>query len=71
VAATQREWADALRRQLRAAIDNGELPPDTDVEQVVFEIRAVGLGLNQELMLHGTRGAVGRARKAVKRSLRR
>jgi AcrR family transcriptional regulator len=63
------EWSHALRRELRAAVEAGELATDTDVEQVVFELRAIGLVLNQEIQLHRNAEAEERARRAVRRAI--
>lgn len=65
------DWDNALTRQLKRAVANGELPSDTDIAQIVFETRAVGLGLNQELQMHAGEGAERRARKAIRRALGR
>jgi AcrR family transcriptional regulator len=63
----QAEWNVVLKWHLRKAISNGEVPEDTDVDQAVFELRSIGLGLNQELRLHGNTAAERRARRAVRR----
>lgn len=67
VARTLEDWDRALRHELRTAIAAGDLPAGTDVAQVVFELRAIGPGLNQELQMHGNHAAVRRARRAVRR----
>jgi len=64
-----RRWRGTLRRDVKAAIASGELPADTDPDQVVFELQGLVMGLNQALQLFGDRRAVGRARRAVRRIL--
>jgi AcrR family transcriptional regulator len=43
VAAQQRRWLDALARMISAAVDAGELSPDTDADLLAFEINGIGL----------------------------
>lgn len=62
-------WQRELSWQLRRAVDAGELPPDTDAEQVVFELTGVMMVLNQSLQLYGDRSAPERARRAMTRLL--
>ena len=63
-------WLGALEREVRAAIDAGELPPDTDPAQVAFELNSVAMGVNQALQLRGDPNAVRRGRRAMRRALR-
>jgi AcrR family transcriptional regulator len=63
--------ADALlRRDVELARRLGELPSDTDVEQLVFELHAMVLQANHDRQLHGRTDALTRARSAVDRLLR-
>lgn len=71
IAEMQLQWSEALTEEVRTAIALGEIPRDADVAQVVFELRAVALGLNQSLQLHGDADAVRRARRAMRRALGR
>lgn len=71
VASMLEEWKEALTREVRQAVADGDLDEDTDVGQVLFELRSIGLGLNQELQLHGDESAERRARRAVRRALGR
>src|SRR5947209_1504609 len=64
-----RRWRGTLRRDVKTAVENGELPADTDPDQVVFELQGLVMGLNQALQLFGDRRAVARARRAVRRIL--
>jgi AcrR family transcriptional regulator len=58
-----------LRRDVDLARRLGELPPDTDVEQLVFELHAMVLQANHDRQLLGREDALTRARKAVDRLL--
>ena len=64
-----RQWRSVLKREVRAAVEAGDLPPDTDVDQVVFEVQAIPMGLNQAIQLFGDRRAAARARRAIWRIL--
>src|SRR5947209_296045 len=48
-----RRWRGTLRRDAKAAIENGELPPDADPDQIAFELLGLMMGLNQALQLFG------------------
>jgi AcrR family transcriptional regulator len=70
--ATRKAWARWLRlleREVSAAVEAGELPADTDPEQVAFELNGIVMGLNNALQLHGDRSAPARARRAIDRVL--
>jgi AcrR family transcriptional regulator len=70
--ATRKAWARWLRvlaNEVTAAVEAGELPADTDAEQVAFELNAIVMGLNNARQLHGDRGAPARARRAIDRVL--
>ena len=70
--ATRKAWARWLRvieREVSAAIEAGELPADTDPEQVAFELNGIVMGLNTALQLHDDRSAPTRARRAIDRLL--
>jgi AcrR family transcriptional regulator len=69
VVARARQWRSVLKREVRAAVEAGDLSPDTDVDQVVFEIQAIPMGLNQSIQLFGDRRAAARARRAIRRIL--
>jgi len=59
----------ALRREVGHAIEAGDLPPRTDPDQVVFELRGVVMAANQRLQLNGDPHARQHARAAVRRIL--
>lgn len=65
-----RRWRSVLRADVKTAVDLGELPPDTDPDQVAFELQGMAMGLNQALQLFGDRRAPARARRSVRRILR-
>jgi len=69
IAEMQERWWETLRREARTAIDAGELPAGEDPSQIAFELRALAMGLNQELQLHDRQSAARQARRAVKRIL--
>lgn len=64
-----RQWRSFLKREVRGAIDAGDLAPDADPDQIVFELQSMAMGLNQAIQLYGDRGAAALARKAVRRTL--
>ena len=51
------------------AVAEGELPPRTDAEQVMFELLGIFMSLNQGVQLFGARTAAVRAERAVARVL--
>jgi AcrR family transcriptional regulator len=69
IAALDDMWQHALRRHVVRATDDGDLPADTDVDQVVFELTGQMLALNHALRLSGDRTAPGRTRRAMSRLL--
>jgi AcrR family transcriptional regulator len=60
-------WNRDLYRQARTAVAAGDLAPDTDADQLVFEISGVILALNNALQLHRDTTAPTRARRALSR----
>ncbi|GAA2441544.1 TetR/AcrR family transcriptional regulator [Streptomyces macrosporus] len=62
-------WRRRLVADVRVAAGRGELPPDTDPEQVVFELNGILMSLNHTIQLYGDTGAAARARRAVDRLL--
>lgn len=68
--ATQMEaWADTLRRVINRAVELGELEPAADVDQLVFEIRALLDGANTDSLLIGSSEPYARVRVALRRLL--
>lgn len=62
-------WNRDLYRQIRTAVAAGDLPADTDADQLAFEIEGVILSLNNALQLHRDQHAPARARRALARLL--
>ncbi|WP_133853905.1 TetR/AcrR family transcriptional regulator [Labedaea rhizosphaerae] len=62
-------WQRDLRIHLRRAISDGDLPPDTDVDQLIYELVGTMLALNHFMQLHRDRSAPTRARRALHRLL--
>jgi AcrR family transcriptional regulator len=69
IAAAIRNWGSFLRSEVELGIEAGELSAQADADQIVFELNAVAMGLNQQLQLHRDPAAVKRARAAMKRIL--
>ncbi|WP_238413207.1 TetR family transcriptional regulator C-terminal domain-containing protein [Saccharothrix deserti] len=62
-------WQRDLRIHIRRAVSDGDLPPDTDADQLVCEIAGIMLALNHFLQLQRDRLAPARARRALHRLL--
>ncbi|KJK43359.1 TetR family transcriptional regulator [Lentzea aerocolonigenes] len=62
-------WRRDLRIHIRRAMSFGELPGDTDVDQLIYEIVGIMLALNHFLQLEHDAAAPARARKAIRRLL--
>jgi AcrR family transcriptional regulator len=62
-------WNRDLYRQIRTAVAAGDLPPDTDADQLVFEVSGVIMALNNALQLFRDTAAPARARRALGRLL--
>jgi AcrR family transcriptional regulator len=60
-------WQNALRRAITMAVEEGHLLPDTDNEQMVYEIYGIILGLHHDARLLRTGNVVARARTALAR----
>ena len=62
-------WSEFVAGELRAAVAAGELPADTDLDQLAFELGGVVLAAQQAIRLHGDPTAPDRARRAIDRLL--
>ncbi|HSB99666.1 MAG TPA: TetR/AcrR family transcriptional regulator [Burkholderiaceae bacterium] len=62
-----RRWRAALRRTVVQAIDEGHLAPDTDADQLVFEMDALVTGAMRDARFLGDSRALDRARAAWQR----
>ncbi|AOR33140.1 TetR family transcriptional regulator [Streptomyces fodineus] len=69
VARLLRVWRRRLAAEVRTAAAAGELPPDTDPEQIAYELIGCYLALNQEIQLFADPAASVRTRRAVDRLL--
>jgi AcrR family transcriptional regulator len=64
-----RLWLRVLAREAQIARESGDLPADTDPDQVAFELNAIAMALNQSQQLFEDRRGPARARRAVRRVL--
>jgi len=62
-------WQDALNRSIQLAIDEGHLSPDTDPQQLMFEIHGLILALHHDARFLRNPGSVERARQGFERVL--
>jgi hypothetical protein len=69
VATAQRRWLATLAADVEVAVRAGELPPDTDPDQLAFLINGLAMSLNQAILLFDDTDAPARARDAVTRLL--
>ena len=65
-----RVWMEMLAGEAGGAVDAGHLDPETDPEQLAFELHAYVQEANWAFQLHGDAAAFERARRAIDRSLR-
>jgi AcrR family transcriptional regulator len=65
VARIQQQWRDLLGQEANAAVDRGELPADTDPQQLAFELGVILAGTNIVSVLHDELAVIDRARSAV------
>jgi AcrR family transcriptional regulator len=64
-----RAWHAALEKAIRIAIDTGDLRPETDATQMLFEIHGLILALHHDARFLRTPGALDRARAGFERTL--
>ncbi|MEU4149707.1 TetR/AcrR family transcriptional regulator [Streptomyces sp. NPDC026659] len=62
-------WRRRLATEIRTAVTSGDLPPDTDPDQLVYELIGLYLALNQEIQLFVNPSAGTRTRRALDRLL--
>jgi len=60
-------WQGALQRSARQAIEVGHLRPDTDAEQLVYEMYGLILALHHDARFLRMPGSVDRARRGFER----
>jgi AcrR family transcriptional regulator len=62
-----RAWHAALHRAIQMAVEVGDLPPDTDVQQLLFEIHGLILALHHDARFLRNPGTLDRARRGFER----
>ncbi|MBA3902398.1 MAG: TetR family transcriptional regulator [Rhodocyclaceae bacterium] len=70
VAAGQKVWRDTLAHAVGMAVEAGELRPDTDIDQFVFEMVGIVLVCQQNRRLFHDKGSDKRAFEAFDRLVR-
>jgi AcrR family transcriptional regulator len=70
-AATMKRWLAALEHEAAAAIEAGELPPDTDPADVAFELNALAAAASYGFQLWRNPQVFDRARRSMRRALGR
>jgi AcrR family transcriptional regulator len=60
-----RQWLAVLEREASTAIENRELPAETDPKDVAFTLNALAIGANCDFQLNRNRGSLKRARRAM------
>jgi AcrR family transcriptional regulator len=65
IAKQMTSWAELLAGYARAAIERGEMAPDTDPEQLAFELDALGTAVNAGWQLHEDAAVFDRGRRAI------
>jgi AcrR family transcriptional regulator len=71
LAGGQRTWIETLKRAVRQAIDEDQLEPGTDPEQIAFEMFGIALVVHHHRRLLGYKKARERALAALDSLLRR
>ena len=69
LASMVRAWHAALERAIRIAIEAGDLRPDTDPTQMLFELHGLILALHHDARFLRIPGALDRARAGFERTL--
>jgi AcrR family transcriptional regulator len=67
LAAMVQAWHAALERAIRIAVEEGHLRPDTDAQQMLFEIHGLILALHHDARFLRLPGALDRARAGFAR----
>ena len=71
LASSVNTWLSAMRRAVELAVAQGHLDPETDANQMVFEIHALILALHYEARFLRSPNSLGRAVKAFDGIVRR
>jgi len=62
-----RAWQAAMERAIRIGVDEGQLKPDTDAHQMLFEMHGLILALHHDARLMRTPGALQHAMRGFER----
>ncbi|MFZ0040267.1 MAG: helix-turn-helix domain-containing protein [Solirubrobacteraceae bacterium] len=65
VKTVMQRWVALLEHEATTAIEQGELPADTDPKDVAFAINALAVGANCDFQLNRNRESLQRARRAM------
>jgi len=65
------DWHAAMEKAIRLAVEAGHLRPDTDAEQMLFELHGLILALHHDARFLRRPGALDRARRGFDRILAR
>jgi AcrR family transcriptional regulator len=65
VQGVMRRWLEVLEREARTAIEQAELPAETDPKDVAFTINALAVGANCDYQLNRKPDSLQRARRAM------
>jgi AcrR family transcriptional regulator len=65
IAAALRRWLGVLTREAQAAIDRGQLAPETDPTTLAFQLNALAMAANQARQLLGDQTAPERSRRLM------
>jgi AcrR family transcriptional regulator len=71
LAGGQRTWIETLKRTARQAVDEDQLPADTDPEQIAFEMFGIALVVHHHRRLLGYPKARARALAALEKLISR
>ena len=66
VVAFQSDWVRRLRANLQAAIDAGELPADSDLDQLAYDTTAYLVLAHSRLVFDGNDSGLSAAARAVR-----
>lgn len=70
VSEQQRQWRQSLMQLVHSAIKHGDLPTDTDVEQLAFELFSLVLACHHDRRLMAESSAASQAQRGLERLLR-
>lgn len=69
IVAARARWTEYVVASIGFAIERGELSPETDAEQLAFELQALGEHANTRSLLDDSREPYVRARRAIRERL--